>query len=81
MKFPMLESKTECVIHKKDKDCLISIGDHGQIRLYKEDLKEKSECTQYNNAFDYYGIVNALCGKSSRGCFVPSTFVVYQMEK
>ena len=81
LQFPILESRSQCVLHKKDKDILMTLGYHGQIKLYKKNLKEKSECQQYNNAYDYYGIPNALCGKSSRLCFTPVNIVVYQMKK
>ena len=58
----------------------------GEIRLKKENNKNKSFCEQYEENFNYHGIINALCGKtydynSFKGeCFTPKRILVIQMK-
>ena len=54
---------------------LIILGD---IKLYKENNKNSSNCWQNEYTFDYHGIKNALCGKTDR--FTPKRILVIQMK-
>ena len=60
---------------------LINLGD---IRLWKENLKNESNCEQHNDRFDYHGIKKALCGKEPNKYgdmnFTPKKILVIQMQ-
>ena len=68
-------------LYEKSHDWLITLGD---IYLYKENLKNSSNCRQHENNFDYHGIEKALCGKAGypfgNGCFTPKRILVIQMK-
>ena len=83
MKF---NQRTNCPlgIHlfSKHSDKLIRLGD---ISLFKEDSKEKSNCRGINGSHDgkYNGITNGLCGMDKRNngqlFFIPKRILVIQM--
>ena len=85
MKFKIKDSKNSGIwLWKADSDYLIKMGD---IYLFKENMKNESSCLQHENAFNYQGIENALCGKiiqkennKLKGCFTPKRIIVIQMK-
>ena len=85
MKFKIKDSKNSGIwLWKANSDYLIKMGD---IYLFKENMKNESSCLQHENAFNYQGIENALCGKiiqkennKLKGCFTPKRIIVIQMK-
>ena len=82
MKFEIKYLKYKFRLFKKTywNDNLISLGD---IELMKENYKNGSYCSQYEDIFDYHGIENALCGKTikfGKYYFTPKRIVVIQMK-
>ena len=79
-----IESYKRYGIHlfSKHSDKLIRLGD---ISLFKEDSKEKSNCRGINGSHDgnYYGINDGLCGIDQRNngqlFFIPKRILVIQM--
>ena len=59
---------------------LITLGD---IELLKENWKNESYCSQYENRFNYHGIEKALYGKAGYSIhdkFTPKRILVIQMK-
>ena len=48
----------------------------GAIHLNKENVKNETFCRQDENHFNYYGIRNALCGKSFERIQLKRIFVI-----
>ena len=70
------------VLYGKSDWYLILLGD---IRLSKENKKNKSSCFQNEDQFDYNGNENALCGKTNSWKndgknFTPKRILVIQMK-
>ena len=70
------------LLFKKSDECdLIWLGN---IYLRKENKKNKSWCDQNEDRFNYHGIKNALCGKTSYfdigEDFTPKRILVIQMQ-
>ena len=77
LKFEIIENEVGYWLFNDIDSRLIAFGD---IVLFKENLKNKSYCTQTENWFDYHGIENALCGKEGlNDCFIPKRIVVIKM--
>ena len=55
----------------------------GNISLFKEDIKQKTNCWQNKDVFEYYDIENALCGKEKNELgfmyIVPKRILILQM--
>ena len=67
-------------LYQKSSDTLFGIG-YGSahtIRIYKENSKSSSYCSQYNDYYDYHGKSNAVRG--STGSFTPKRITVIQMK-
>ena len=81
MKFEIKDLKEGgYILWKKSNDHLIGLGD---IVLMKENKKFESCCYQFENSFNYYGIENAICGKTyemESGYFTPKRILVIQMK-
>ncbi|BFU25858.1 trichohyalin, putative [Entamoeba histolytica] len=58
--------------------CLFQFGNGSDIFVCKENDKTKSFCKQ--NAFEYKGIENALCGKEFPYHFTPKRIIVIEMK-
>ena len=54
----------------------------GCISLSKENVEGDSKCIELSDRFDFHGIDNAICGKSSRNnkCFTLKRLLIIQME-
>ena len=66
-----------CLYTKLDSWDLITLGD---IRLWKENRKNGSRCRRIEERFNYYGIKNALCGKTDPDEFTSKRILVIQMK-
>ncbi|EMD46256.1 Hypothetical protein EHI5A_011240, partial [Entamoeba histolytica KU27] len=65
--------------YQSNKDCLFGFGQRQvDICVCKENDKTKSSCKQ--NAFEYKGISNALCGKEFPYHFTPKRIIVIEMK-
>ena len=63
MKFEIKDLKRGGIwLIEKSDDYLITLGN---IYLCKENYKNESYCEQYEDCFNYHGIENALCGKTT----------------
>ena len=55
--------------------------DFGNVRLFKENYKNKSFCGQDTNWFNYHLMNKALCGKTGKkNPFIPKRIIVIQMK-
>ena len=87
MKFEIKKSRRGYGMNNKEHSILIEIGN---IQLYKEKKKNLSYCFKDNeNYFEYYGIENAVCGRTAYADeniklkgdrFTPKRFLVIQMK-
>ena len=86
MKFPITETSSGHHLFAKNEQQLIVLGN---LMLYKQNRKGRSHCIKIFDHFDYYGIPNALCGKSlydEKGqlkgkTFIPKRIQVIQMKE
>ena len=82
MKFEIKNPKQGYVRYKNKYYRFMTLGD---IRLMKNIKKEQSYCRQDNEAVDYHGIENALCGRTTtdneKHNFTPKRILVIQMKR
>ena len=62
MKFPIKDTSCGYCLYDKSEEMLISLGN---ITLWKENKKGLSDCLRNEENFDYQGIENAVCGRST----------------
>ena len=74
MKFEIKHTLFGAFIRDTSYEDDVTIGD---IHIEMTTWKNKSQCYQNENNFDYHGIKNALCGKI--GYFTPKRIIVIQM--
>ena len=79
LKFEYSKKEWACFVESKTSNLLIGLGDGFTICLYKSQKRSDSFYNQYDEYFDYHGLLNSLTGKSSENKFTPKRIVVIQM--
>ena len=76
-KFEIKQSHRAFYFHPESNPELLFLGCHGSLCVYIKELKDQSICDQYESAYQYHGIENAVCGKEE---FIPKRITVIQMK-
>ena len=77
MKFEIKQSHRAFYLHPENHSELLFLGCHGSLCVFIKEFQDQSICDQYESAYHYHGIENALCGKEE---FIPKRITVIQMK-